>query len=359
MAAKQHDPEFLSEVLEVWRRHDNIATAAREMGVPRNTFASRLERAKTAEAEGKLVGATTPALEFPDFGDDDVPIDELLDIQIRRNRKRIKYRQNKHWFPIKVNVDGPIGLTWFGDPHVDDNFCNLELLKHHCDLHASTEGLYGANIGDTTNNWVGRLQRLFGEQDTSQMTARKLAKWLLADSGVTWMLWLLGNHDLWNEGEAILKEMNGHKVTMEKEPFPGTPMETWQAKFRLVFPNGRECRIWAAHDFPGHSMWNSLHSAQRAAHHQEMAHLYVCGHKHNWATHQEESASRGFVYWLARARGYKWVSDHAEKMGHAAQQEGASITAILDPDAKSEAGFISCFPDMDEAVDYLNWKRSR
>lgn len=106
-------------------------------------------------------------------------------------------------------------------------------------------------------------------------------------------------------------------------------------------------------------MWNSLHSAQRAAHHQEMAHLYVCGHKHNWATHQEESASRGFVYWLARARGYKWVSDHAEKMGHAAQQEGASITAILDPDAKSEAGFISCFPDMDEAVDYLNWKRSR
>jgi UDP-2,3-diacylglucosamine pyrophosphatase LpxH len=209
--------------------------------------------------------------------------------------------------------------------------------------------MFGVNVGDTTNNWVGRLTRLFGDQDTSQNTARKLARWLLADSGVTWLAWIMGNHDAWNEGIEILKGMNGSQI----------PMEDWQARFSIVFPNGKVCKTWVAHNFAGNSIWNSLHGAQRAAHTKAEAHIYACGHLHNWAIHQEESASRDFTYWLLRAKGYKAFDDHAEHLGHFPQQEGEAITAVIDPHAKSEAGFVQCFADMELAADFLTFLRNR
>ena len=104
-------------------------------------------------------------------------------------------------------------------------------------------------------------------------------------------------------------------------------------------------------------MWNSMHGAQRAAKMQSEAHIYAAGHTHNWAIHQEESASKDFTYWLIRSRGYKFIDDYADKLGHFPQREGASITCIIDPESRSEAGFIQAFADMDAAVDYLNWAR--
>lgn len=287
---------------------------------------------------------------LPDFPDDDVPTEELIESMERRFQKRHAAVKAREWFPIKLRDNRPIGIMWFGDPHVDDNGCHWPLLKRHVALCRDTDGLFGANVGDTTNNWVGRLTRLFADQDTSQATARKLARWLLCESGVRWLLWLLGNHDSWNDGAAILKEMN--RTTR-------IPIEDWGAQFRLVWPNGFERRIWAAHDFKGFSLWNSLHSLQRAAHTKSHAHLYVAGHTHNWATHQEESASRDFTYWLARARGYKFIDPHAVNHGHASQDEGASIVAVFDPKAKSEAAAIQCFADPELGADFLTFLRRR
>ena len=159
---------------------------------------------------------------------------------------------------------------------------------------------------------------------------------------------MLGNHDLWGEFSEILRAYNINCI----------PMEDWQAQFKLVFPNGRECKIWAAHDFKGHSMWNSLHGPQKAAHLKESANIFACGHTHNWAIHHEESASRQFSYWLVRSRGYKYVDEYAEILGHFPQQEGASITAVIDPESESEAGFVQCFADMDKAVKYLHALRA-
>lgn len=267
----------------------------------------------------------------------------------KRFEKRLTHRKAKEWFPIKVNIDGPIGVTFWGDPHVDDNGCNWPLLNHHCDLHHNAEGLFSVNIGDWINNWVGGLLRLHANQDTSQATAKKLAEWFLRDSGVNWITILFGNHDTWSDFPDWLRAKAKTAV----------PMEDWQARFRLVFRNGREAKIWAAHNFQGNSMWNSLHGPQKAAHTKSEAHIYAAGHTHNWAIHQEESASRDFTYWLIRSRGYKFLDDYGEKLGHFPQDEGASVTCIINPESKSESGFIQAFADMDAATDYLKWARSR
>lgn len=299
---------------------------------------------------GEKRGITlTRTVEFPEIPDDDIPTEQIIDIQRVRNRRRREHRKALEWFPVKINMDGPIAVSFFGDPHVDDDGCDWDTLYHHCELHRKTEGLFGVNIGDTTNNWVDRLMRLYAHQETSKKTATKLAKWFLQDSGIDWIVWLFGNHDAWNDGDALLSEMN----------ISGVPMVDWQARFKIVMPNGKAAKIWAAHNFAGHSMWNTLHGPQKAAHMKGEADIYVCGHTHNWALHQEESASRDFVYWLARARGYKFLDTHADRLGHFSQNEGAAITAVIDPEADTPSRFIHCYADMDEAVEILKAKRAR
>lgn len=288
-------------------------------------------------------------ISLPQFPDDDISEREIIDTMKKRFTKRQEYQRAKEWFPVEVNMDGPIAVSFFGDPHVDDDGCNWPLLDHHCDLHKSTKGLFAVNIGDSINNWSGRLMRLYAEQETSLKTAKKLARWFLTDSGIDWICWLMGNHDTWTDFPDWLRAHNVARV----------PMEDWQAQFTLRFPNGRKCRIWAAHDFPGSSMWNSLHSAQKTAHLKQQAEIYAAGHTHNWAMHQEESGSRNFTYWLVRSRGYKFLDHYATLHGHFPQEEGTSVTAVIDPESRTQSGFVQCFAEMDVAVDYLKFMRRK
>lgn len=340
----------LADTIAAVREHGSILGAARATGIPRSTIQTRM---RIAKARG-LLGEGSQSVTHPQFPEDDLPVEELISIMSRRFEKRNEAHKARQWFPVKVNVEGPIGILWFGDPHVDDDGCHWPLLQRHIALCRDSEAIFGANIGDTTNNWSGRLARLFANQETSQATARKLAKWFLTESGIRWLVWLMGNHDAWGDGSEILRLMGATMVPGDKPA-----MEDWQARFRLVFPNGREARIHAAHSFPGHSIWNSLHGPQRAAHTKAEAHLYVAGHTHNWALHHEESASREFTYWLARARGYKFIDHYGEVLGHQPQQEGAAILSVFDPEATSMTGFLQCFADPEEGAEYLAWKRSR
>jgi hypothetical protein len=260
---------------------------------------------------------------LPDLPDDDIPDDEIIDLMCRRYSKRAEHRAAKKWFKIQMPDDKPFGIMWWGDPHLDSNGTNWPLLKEHAEL-AKTPGIYSVNIGDTLDNWphASRLIRLYAHSDTSVETARKLARWFLKASGIRWLVWLLGNHDSWSGHTSTdwLREVGGKSLAMED----------WGAKFILACPS-HEFRVHASHDFPGHSQWNSLHGPQKKAMLGEEADVYVCGHKHNWAIHREENAERGFTYSIVRARGYKFIDDHADKLGYASQQHGASVLSVFIP----------------------------
>jgi len=331
------EPDYLA-VIE--QHGGNKAAAARSLGIPRTTLNDRL-----IQMERSGVGQVS----FPDLPAGDVPIEEVIDQLSRRFERRHELALAKKWLPIKVMDDRPIGILWFGDPHLDDNGCNWPKLRQDVNLCRDTPGLYGANIGDATNNWSGRLARLYANQDTSKETARELVRWFMFGGGVNWLLWLMGNHDQWGDGVAILKEMGANTVWMED----------WEAQFRLQFPNGKEGLIWAAHNFKGSSIWNAAHGNQRAAFMRARAHLYISGHLHEWSIDQRENPDRDHVYWLAKARGYKFHDDHARNNGFAEHQHGASIVTIFNPHAASEAGFLTCFADSESAADYLSWLRQK
>ena len=338
-----NDPARDRAVLEALAEGSSKASVARKLKINERSIYRVLQRYPNGLEDFE----PATKVDLPEFPDDDIPTEDIIASMERRFSKRHAHSQAKRWFPIKVNIDGPFGIMWYGDPHLDSNGCNWPLLRKHIELHKKCPQLLAANLGDTTDNWVGRLMRLYADSDQSKQTAHRLARWFLLEAEIPWFLWIMGNHDIWNDGDTLLKALNVNRLVMEP-----------RAQFVLK-AGGKEWKIWAEHNFKGHSMWNSLHGPQKAAHMKDMANLYICGHTHNWALHQEESASREFTYWLARARGYKFLDHYAEELGHFPQAEGASIVSVHDPNATSMAGFLTCFADPEEATDYLIWKRKR
>jgi hypothetical protein len=344
MATRIITPEELAEAVAAVEKYGGVSPAARALGIPRTTLQNRLqaaERGSTVRPE-PIVPMADP------LPDPDLPIEAIV-----AHRKAAFERKNanalaKRWRRFHVPTDGPYALMFVGDPHLDDDGCNLPLWESHCDLMASTEHLYAVNIGDTTNDWTGRLARLWANQDTSAQTAKKFVKHYLADRGIPWFLWLHGNHDMWDGpvGRDVFERYCPEYVVMQD----------WQAKVTLTSPNGSEIRLWAAHNFKGNSIWNPMHGPLRAAQMEDWAHLYVAGHHHNCGIFQHENPHRGFVANGMRVRGYKWLDEYADVHQFGSHQYGASGIAVVDPDG-DKLNRVTCFLDPFEAVEFLKFKR--
>lgn len=338
--------EELKRRMRVYKKHNGSErAAAQELGIGRYSLrASRGKYNKLFPNEDEL--------EFPDFPSEGLPIKKIIDgMKERSSIRRLSYAAHT-WFPIKVNDDKPIGIMWFGDPHVDDDGCDWTLLESHIAI-CQHEGIYGANIGDTTNNWAGRLVRKYADQETSAKTAGKLAEWFMLDAGIKWMIFLLGNHDAWGDGATILSQMAKRHGTQK------LTLHDWEARFSLNFPKGEKINVWAAHDFPGDSMWNNLHGPLKSAKFGPNVDLLVCGHKHNWGITQTEIAEKGTTPVMIRTRGYKFNDDYARKIGKTEQNEGASIFTVINPLSKTQAGRVIPFADVETGADFLKWLRKK
>ena len=329
------------------------------MNVSHSTIFRYLQRAGV-ERDGKVnwvnnkkIAVEDTEFELPKFPDEDAPIEDIIGLMSKRFETRKASHDAHTWFPVKVKDDTPIGLLWFGDPHLDDNGCNWPALQQHVDICKNTPGLYGVNIGDTTNCWGGRLIRKYADQDTSVKTARRLAEWFLLNSGVNWLVWLYGNHEHMGDGSHVLGEMAKRFGTRK------IVMHDWEARFILQFPGGVECKIFAAHDHPGNSMWNPLHGNVKAARFGAGVDLVVNGHKHNWGISQWELADQGTAPLMIRTRGYKHMDDFARRIGHADQEEGQSILTVFNPKASIRAGRVQAFVDVASGADYLTWLRKK
>jgi hypothetical protein len=289
------------------------------------------------------------AITFPVFLDEELPAEKILEHHAAAFRKRAAAAKSRKWFTINANETRPIAFNWFGDPHLGANGCNVDLLMRDVALVAKTPGMFGANIGDTVDNWSGKLVKLYAENDVSRKTERKLARWFLKESGVRWAVWLEGNHDLMDgEFSTHLRTLNAKQV----------PMMDWRAQFVLQFPNGKKFKIDAAHNHKGHSMWNELHGQERASVLEEDADLFIAGHHHTWAYKVKELAD-GRVVTLARVRGYKFIDSHAERWQFPTQQQGASGVTIFDPITDSPTERIRFYADVQAGVDKLTYLRAK
>ena len=85
------------------------------------------------------------------------------------------------------------------------------------------------------------------------------------------------------------------------------------------------------------------------------ADIYINGHRHTWGLMSTEMQGR--EVWMCRARGFKDHGEYEGVKGFGVQNLGHTITAIFDPSADTETGFLSCFAEPQEAAEFLTYKR--
>lgn len=282
------------------------------------------------------------------------PIEEIRAQRIATFNSKRNYHEARELINIPIKLKGAIGVWLCGDPHVDDDGCDYPQLMDDKKTVVNTEGMYGINLGDTTNNWVGRLGRLFANQEVSHATATLLAKDFIED--VPWLALVIGNHDWWS-GNGLNNPINWMADKC------GVVAQEWRVRMNLQFPNGREVRIHSAHDWKGFSMWNQAHGPGRVSKMQYKDHVICCGHIHDFGymiqTHVDSLDDCCMTHAI-RLPGYKVYDDHSLRSGHPPKVHAPySAVAIINPDAANERGLVTMVFDVQEAGEYLTWLRSR
>jgi hypothetical protein len=343
--------------LKAVRRCKTVAEAASQLDATERAVYKRIGRLR---AKLNKTGSIT----FQPVPDSDLDVTEIWAHRKKQFRQKAEFEQATKLRDVRVRIQGPIGILHYGDPHVDDDGTDIEALELHCRLVRETEGLFGANIGDTTNNWVGRLSRLYGQQGTTAEQAWKMAEYFLHFCPQTdpvklpekerksllsnWIYLIAGNHDAWSGAGDPLKW-----ILRQAD----APYEASQVRLNLIFPNGRECRINARHDFKGTSQWNPAHGSMKASQMGFHDHVLVNGHRHKSGYGLIKDPDKGTVSHCIQVASYKVHDSFAREHGFPDQHISPSVVTVIDPDA-TEAGFVTVFHDVEEAVEFLRFKRS-
>lgn len=344
--------EELARYVALVREGYTKAEAARLLGVPGTTLINRLKqeilKGHKFDDVFEPAKADAPLFSYPVLPSEISPVEEIIE------RRKLGYARKhaaevaRKFIQVKVKTTGPVGILHFGDPHVDDDGTDMELLEHHVNLVAKTEGLFGASVGDYSNNWVGRLAGLYGQQHTTAAEAWRLVEWFVG--AVPWLYLVGGNHDVWSGA--------GDPIKWFMRQAPGV-YEWHGVRIGLQFPNGREVRINCRHDWRGSSQWNPAHGPAKAAMMGWRDHVLTCGDKHISGYNIVQDPNSGLISHAIRVGSYKRHDEYAKARGFPEGNFGPACVTLIDPDAKQEIGLVTVLWDVDRAVDYLAFLRRK
>ena len=322
----------------------NITQAANLLGISRRTMQHRLRCINNSSG----INAETiikQKFSVPELPSSLPSIEELLEARTAQGERSRTADEARHLIPIQVNIDGPFGLMVFGDPHVDDDGCNMRLLRHHVEL-AKHPAIVTGHIGDVANFWVGRLARLYAHQSTSVHEAIMLAEWLLTQHDN--LFCVLGNHDSWQGGglENPINWILRHA---------GTVTEDAGVRIALQSPCGTLTRVNARHDFPGRSQYNINHGMRRELAFGHRDHILVSGHLHSGGDQGLCHDGDGMVSQLVRVSGYKQVDHYARVLNFPPQKIHPSALIIIDPrEPETSRARAWCAPTVEIGVKLLD-----
>jgi hypothetical protein len=345
MASKPLHDDLCLEAVEALERYGSQLKAASRLGVPRATLQSRLQ---VAAAKG-ITPRKREEYEVTPLPDDDVSIDDLVAHRKRQFQKKREYEEASKLIPVKVKIQGPVGILHFGDPHVDDDGTDIEALERHARIVRETPGMFAANVGDTSNNWVGRLARLYADQSTSASQAWKLAEWFLGLC--PWLYMISGNHDLWSGAGDPIKWIARQQGALYKAS---------EARIALTFPNGRQVRVNARHDFAGSSQWNSAHGPMKAIQLGLRDHIAIAGHKHESGYGVVKDGQTGITMHAVKVASYKIYDRYARDKGFRDNSLSPCAVTVIDPGLpETHPDMVKVFWSPEVAAEYLTWRRER
>jgi hypothetical protein len=347
-----------AQLLDAYRRHGGRTTRiAAELGMSTRRVMSRLRALQIAPARPTggapkqrpdLPAAAAKEFTVADLPDDDIDVEQLVEHRIRQFSKKAAHADATRAIAVQIKIPGPIGILHFGDPHVDDDGTDLALLRAHSDL-THVEAVFGANVGDTTNNWVGRLAKLYAEQGTSASQAWKLAEWFIGRT--RWLYMIGGNHDGWSGAGDPIRWIARQSQALYQPS---------SARMRLEFPNGRRVIVNARHDFAGHSQYNPSHGTMKALMFGVRDHINVAGHRHVSGYGVLKDPETGRVCHAVQVASYKVLDRYALEKGFRDQRISAAAFTVIDPSLPdTHPDMIKLFWAPEEGAEFLTWLRKR
>jgi hypothetical protein len=293
--------------------------------------------------------APPAAFEMTELPDDDISVDELLKHRKRQFDQKSAHEAARKLIPVQIKLDGAIAILHHGDPHVDDDGTDIHALERNRALCIKTEGLFAANVGDLTNNWVGRLAKLYGEQGTTAKQAWALAEWFISDQ--PWLYMIAGNHDTWSgEGDPLKWIARQARALYQAS----------EVRLELQFPNARTARINARHDFAGHSQYNPVHGQTKATIFGVRDHIAVAGHRHTSGYGVLKDPQHGIVSHLLQVASYKIFDRYARDKGFRDMHLSPCAVTTINPALPDDhPDMIKVWWDPEAGVDYLRFLRGR
>lgn len=347
MARPYSDEEVKAAVELFYKNEKNYTAMERCSG-----GAISKHRARRLIEEAKRRGLLEKPIEFTPVSvpSEDIPVDELLDRRRKQFIHKQRYEEATKLISVNVTLDGPIGILHFGDPHIDDDGTDIIQLEQDVALVKRTEGMLGANVGDTTNNWVGRLATQWANQSTSARESYQLAEWFLTQ--FRWLYVIGGNHDLWpGYGVSPVEWISKQTESLYKSS---------EVRMKLLFPNQADIRINARHDFSGHSMYNPAHGAMKSLMFGVRDHLATCGHRHVSGYGVMKDPDGGITMHAIQIASYKIYDRYAKEKGFRDQSLSPCCVTVIDPYLDPlHPDLVKVFWDAEEGADFLTYKRKR
>lgn len=341
-------------------KHLTISDAAKEMGMTYRQLKHYLQVVAPAygievpQSENSMtvkmsaIKSLPKTYEIEDIPEDDLPVEEIIELRKREFEQKKAYEEATKLIRINIKLSGPIGILHFGDPHLDDDGTDIGAAFAHAELTRTVEGLYAANVGDTTNAWVGRLARLYAEQNMGRRRALKIAEHFVKSAN--WLYMVGGNHDGWAGEDDPIKWISGQVGALYR------PSE---ARIRLQFPEGESFTINARHDFAGHSQWNPAHGVMKSIQMGSHDELSTCGHKHVSGYGVLKHPQDGTVCHALQIASYKKYDRFAKEKGFRDQSLSPCAVTVINPLLpRTHPDRVKVFWDAAEGARYLRYARN-
>lgn len=327
-----------------------LGVAAERMGLAPITLQKRMYRIKTLyglEADPAWTKKKPSFFVSPEAAPENV--EDLIDTLAGRHEKRV--RETRDLIPVHILEEGPIGIAFIGDPHVDDPGCAWGDLRRDVEAIGAAEAVYAIGLGDYRNSWIGRLTKLYADQATTNAQALHLIEWLF--KRIPWLALVKGNHDYWHTDAGDPVEFI-HRIAGGDSLY-GEPAY----RLELQMPAGCSVRVHVRHDFPGRSQFNPAHGLVRETLWNYRDHILACGDRHHsgyspvYHNDPDRRLCHGF-----RVGTYKDFDHYAREKGFKEENWARSMMAIIDPDfAGDPVRFITpCF-SLTQGLEFLAWRR--
>jgi len=338
-------PEHCQPVVDEYRRQNrNVSATARALGRGRSPVREALRR----------------AVDFGILGDEELhvpnlPIHKNFTDALARKALAYEHKQQKgRWTrPVKVHVPaGPFILKVFGDPHLDDDACDIELFVREWRNLDEQAGVWGLCVGDWFNNWRQSLAHLWKEQ---------------GDPTDAWTIFV---QMMYERGSAVVGACSGNHDDWTAAPYDPVQfiMEQHGVKYRrgaIMLHIGAEDFVSVAlrHKWRGNSMYSAAHGMIRACREGVQADLLIGGHTHQTETRHyvhQHAAMEGEISQLLQIEAFKRFDDFADVHGFMGPSISPVCNYVCQPHLpRTNPDRLSIAWDHDEAVDRLRIARAR